>query len=135
MNIRGSVAAIAGTAVLATGGTAFASASASASSKPVVYECSNSTGHIRPGTLYITRSPAGGSGWWMTGLHWSRWNGSTAKARGREYDSTYHATVTLSRVRGHDGTRYYTRMAVAAPRGFNSAHLRWSWSSHEWKIG
>jgi hypothetical protein len=132
-----SVVAAGAAATMMTGlglGTAISAPAASARTAPVVYEAHGTAGHVRPGTLYISRSPAGGSGWWMTHLHWSRW-GNIAKGRGREYTSTSYASLTLSRVRTHDGQRYYTRMAVSAPRGFNSyAHLRWSWSSHEWRV-
>jgi hypothetical protein len=53
---------------------------------PVVYQAGGSPA-VRPATFAISRSPAGGSGFFMTDLRWSRWNRTSAAGRGREYSS------------------------------------------------
>jgi hypothetical protein len=117
---------------LAAAVPALAAVPASASSTPVVYQAAGPAA-VRPRTFSISRGVA--SVWFMSSLRWSRWNRSSAAGRGREYDSRSRARITLWRVRTHDGTRYYSRLTVHAPRGFTSGRLRWSWSSHEWALG
>jgi|ERR1700722_11732193 len=119
----------AGMLVAGVGTTAAATAPASASGRPVVYQATGPA-VVRPGTFFISRGVA--SAWFISSLHWSRWNRSSAAGRGRENASRSHVSIILWRVRTHDGTRYYSRLTVHAPRGFNSGHLRWSWPRHEW---
>jgi hypothetical protein len=132
MRIMGAVAGVVtGVAALGVCAAMAGGVSASAGSVPVVYRAAGPAA-VRPPSFYIARSPAGGSGWFMTGLRWSRWDAVSAAGRGREYDSVSYARLTLSRVEVHGGRRYYSRLAVAAPRGFTSGRLRWSWAAHEW---
>ena len=107
---------------------------ATAARTPVVYEAS---GHaVRPRTFYISRSPAGGSGFWLSRMHWSRWSRSSASGTGDYYSTSTRAHVVLSRVKTtRTGTRYYTRMKLTGGTPIYSAPGRWlwSWSKHEWE--
>ena len=131
------------TAALAAAGTMAAGAAigfappveaAPAVRTPVVYEAS---GHaVRPRTIYISRSPAGGSGFWLSRMHWSRWSASSASGTGDYYGAYARAHVVLSRVEmTRTGTRYCTRMKITGGSPIYSAPGRWlwSWSKHEWE--
>lgn len=133
--IKASAIAAAGTmAAGAAIGFAPAVQAAPAARTPVVYEAS---GHaVRPRTLYISRSPAGGSGLWLSRMHWSRWSGSSASGTGDYYGTYTRARVVLSRVETtRTGTRYYTRMKITggAPTYSAPGRWHWSWSVHEWQ--
>ena len=132
--------ALALAAALLAGPAGMASASPAAASKaaplPVLYNLGGGTGavwdhpQVKPKIFFIFADGTAA----VTGMHWARWNHSTAvTSKATEYERTgpcctkagqhyYKVTVTLSGVRSRGGARpgpYFTRMVITG-RGFRT---------------
>ena len=114
---------LAGAAILGAllTGAAIGQGTASASTAPVVYGDNGWHGNVEPGSIYF----GNGGAPYLTGLHWTSWNGTSAWATGKlwtekfgctpSYTCPYYsrwAGVYLNTARWHGGVRYYARMAV-----------------------
>jgi len=107
---------VAGALALSLG--ACTSARASASTGPVVYAGMGcwSLPRVRPGTIDL------GADYWLSDLGWHSWGSGHANGFGRDNWSNgaagqfhhYHVTVTLSRVRRHDGRGYFSEVKMSA---------------------
>jgi len=120
---------------MALTGAATGAGAASASTVPVVYAADTNAWHasVEPGRFYFGQGGAP----YLTQLHWTSWNGTSAWGTGKlwaekpgcttpSYEcpaSSRWAGVYLNTVRRHNGTRYYARMAV---RFFYAGKWRWS---------
>lgn len=106
---------------MALTGAAIGEPAASASTVPVVYNDNGWHGSVKPGILYF----GNGGAPYITGLHWTSWNATSAQATGRLWTEKFGCTpsyrcgyssryvqVDLNTVRSHDGTGYYARMTV-----------------------
>jgi hypothetical protein len=120
------------------GATTAASAAvpaASARGAPVLY---GSFGNWQ-GPRIEPRNQGMGANFALINMRWTRWNGSFAKAGGTDQWSNGNAgrqhywpsTITLYRVRTHNGHPYYSRMTIAS-HGHRTFHLHYWGSNGGW---
>jgi hypothetical protein len=123
MNIAKRILAGAAILGMALSGAAVGAGAASASTVPVMYgaKINGWQASVKPAGIYF----GNGGAPYITSLHWTSWNGTSASATGKlwtqkpgcspsymcGYTSRW-AGVYLNTVRSHNGTRYYARMAV-----------------------
>jgi hypothetical protein len=117
--IRSAFAAGALAASLAAGlATAATAQAAPARRLPVVYQGMAIWFHprVRPRELVLGADAA------VTGLSWSHWKNSSAEGRGKYLACSgaagpcvaYPATLTLTHVKTHSGTRYFATLKLAS---------------------
>jgi hypothetical protein len=128
---------LAGAAILgmALAGAAAVTVTASASTVPVVYAADTNAWHasVEPGRFFFGQGGAP----YLTQLHWTSWNGTSAWATGKlwiqqpgctpSYKCPYYsrwAGIYLNTIRWHNGTRYYARMAARFYYGG-----KWHWDT------
>src|SRR5712691_5443622 len=117
------VAAV-GLAVIGVGFALRATASAGSSSLPVVYGFAGASGWQHPGIQPPAVYFGTGGSLLIRGLRWASWGDQRAIAHGSRWANSCDpncaagqfakvpAELTLSRVRTHDGVRYYSKLTT-----------------------
>ena len=111
-------------------------ASASASSRPVVFEpgVHHPKAVIRPKKFVITVGP----GLYAKRVHWSSWGRKSATGKGNLYgvdagtEFLGHATIHLYAVKKHRGISYYSKLHLTHEHGSVPNYI-WSWRLGSWE--
>lgn len=139
MRIRVMAASIGAAGMLAAGlGATTAEATAapgSASTVPVIYGTFGNwqSPRVEP------RNQGLGAEFALINMRWTRWNGTFARAGGTNRWANgaagpvhnWPSTISLYRVRTHNGHRYYSRMTIAS-HGHRTFHLHYWGSKGGW---
>jgi hypothetical protein len=130
---------LAGTAAMALAGilstTAAVSPPDAARGAPVLYQ----TFGKWAGPRIEPRNQGLGAEFVLINMRWTRWNGSFARAGGTNQWANgavgpvhnWPSTITLYRVRAHNGHPYYSRMTIAS-HGHRTLHLHYWGGNGGW---